>query len=88
NGTLIGSVKADADGKWTYEPNPKLEDGDHSIQFSDVDAAGNEGPKSTPFAFNVDTIAPTQSTVIVDAQDDVQPVVGAVVNGGYTNDTT
>nr|WP_276523790.1 Ig-like domain-containing protein [Pseudomonas nitroreducens] len=88
NGTLIGSVKADADGKWTYEPNPKLEDGDHSIQFSDVDAAGNEGPKSTPFTFNVDTIAPTQSTVIVDAQDDVQPVVGAVVNGGYTNDTT
>ena len=88
NGQLIGSVKADADGKWSYEPNPKLDDGDHRIQFSDVDAAGNEGPKSAPFAFNVDTIAPTQSTAILDVDDNVAPVIGKIANNGYSNDTT
>ncbi|MDG9854076.1 Ig-like domain-containing protein, partial [Pseudomonas nitroreducens] len=88
NGVLVDTVAADADGKWKYTPTSNLDDKEHSFQFSDVDAAGNEGPKSNPFVFTVDTIAPTQSTTILDVDDNVAPVIGKIANNGYTNDTT
>ncbi|UVH56699.1 Ig-like domain-containing protein [Variovorax paradoxus] len=86
NGALIGTATADAAGKWTFTPT--LADGAHSLTVSNVDAAGNEGPQSTPLAFTVDTIAPSQSTVVTAVNDNLDPLQGAVANNGYTNDLT
>jgi len=87
NDKLVATVDADAQGHWSYTPTKDLDDSEHKFQFSDVDAAGNEGPKSDPFVFTVDTQAPTQSTRILDALDDVDPVQGKVLDRGFTNDT-
>ncbi|WP_037076931.1 Ig-like domain-containing protein, partial [Rhizobium mesoamericanum] len=61
-------------------------DGAHSLTVSNVDAAGNEGSPTAPFAFTVDTVAPSQSTVITAVNDDQPAVTGSVANNGYTND--
>src|SRR5690606_290477 len=43
NGALIGTATADAGGDWSFTPATDLGEGAHSITFSSVDAAGNEG---------------------------------------------
>ena len=88
NGTLIASVVADAAGKWSYTPaaGKALAEGAHSLAASSVDAAGNEGPRSAPIAFTVDTVAPAAAPSIDSAIDDVAPVTGSVVPGGTIND--
>ncbi|WP_426391353.1 Ig-like domain-containing protein [Variovorax sp. R-27] len=90
NGTLIGTAMADGSGKWSFTPEAgkELANGAHSLTTSNVDAAGNEGPKSTPLTFTVDTIAPTQSTVVTAVNDDLDPQRGMVANNGHTNDLT
>src|SRR5690606_18706129 len=48
-------------------------DGTYSFTFSNVDAAGNEGPQSaTPFEFTVDTRVPTSVAII----DSISPDTG------------
>ncbi|MGJ7505097.1 Ig-like domain-containing protein [Variovorax sp. ZT5P49] len=90
NGTLIGTATADSTGKWSFTPEAgkELANGVHNLTTSNVDAAGNEGPKSTPLTFTVDTIAPTQSTVVTAVNDDLDPQRGVVANNGHTNDLT
>ncbi|WP_216639206.1 Ig-like domain-containing protein [Variovorax paradoxus] len=88
NGALIGSATADASGKWSFTPEAgkELANGAHSLAVSNVDAAGNEGPKSTPLAFTVDTVVPTTTPSIDSVTDDVAPVTGPITSGGTTND--
>ncbi|WP_354424119.1 Ig-like domain-containing protein [Variovorax atrisoli] len=88
NGVLIGSTRADASGKWSFEPasGRELTDGVHSLRMSSVDAAGNEGPKSAPMVFTVDTVAPTAKPSIDRAVDDVGPITGTIAPGSMTDD--
>ncbi|WP_454903847.1 Ig-like domain-containing protein [Variovorax gossypii] len=88
NGTLIGTATVDSAGKWSFTPEAgrELANGAHSLTTSSVDAAGNEGPRSAPLAFTVDTIAPSQSTTIVSINDDQGSLRGKVADGGYTDD--
>jgi hypothetical protein len=44
--TLIGAVKADADGNWTLTPTIALADGNHAITATATDAQGNVSPRS------------------------------------------
>jgi hypothetical protein len=89
NGVLIGTVPVNADGTWSFTPEEDLDDGPHSITFTNVDAAGNEGVSSAPFEFTSDTQAPTSAPVVNGGvQDDVVPVTTPVFSGGATNDTT
>lgn len=44
--TLIGTVKADAEGNWTLTPTAGLAAGNHSITATATDAQGNVSPKS------------------------------------------
>ncbi|KJJ97928.1 hypothetical protein UB43_20660 [Pseudomonas sp. 21] len=85
NGVLIGSTTANADGKWSYEPAIKLEEGDHNFQFSGVDVAGNEGAKSAPFDFIVDSIAP-DAPHIDHVIDRVGDITGEISNAVPTDD--
>src|SRR5690606_5455844 len=41
DGTAVGTVTADADGKWTYTFTTALPDGAHQITTDAKDAAGN-----------------------------------------------
>src|SRR5690606_11517381 len=87
DGVLLGTATADGDGNWSFTPDSDLPEGEHSITFSYVDAAGNEGPQSdTPFTFTVDTTAPVDTPVLDSVEDDVAPVTGLVADGGVTND--
>src|SRR5690606_31067355 len=65
NGVLLGTAVADGAGNWSFTPDSDLSNGAHSITFSNVDAAGNEGPQSAaPFVFAVDTSAPAAAPAL------------------------
>src|SRR5690606_34348459 len=77
----------DANGNWSFTPDTELGDGAHSLTFSNVDAAGNEGPQTTtPFTFTVDATAPTDAPTFLPPDDDVGDHQGAIDNGGVTDD--
>ncbi len=41
NGNVIGSVKANASGNWTFTPTSDLADGNHQLTVTATDSAGN-----------------------------------------------
>ncbi|WP_246623954.1 Ig-like domain-containing protein [Sphingomonas colocasiae] len=83
NGSFDVTVPVDASGNWTYTPPATIPDGT-TVTATATDAAGNtSGPASTI----VDDGAPPAAPVITSVTDDVAPVVGAIANGGSTNDT-
>ncbi|MCJ1893078.1 Ig-like domain-containing protein, partial [Pseudomonas nitroreducens] len=51
------------------------------------DAAGNTGSYSNAYSMTLELVGPPIKVVISEVMDDVEPVVGKVDNGGYTNDT-
>ncbi|MEM6162496.1 Ig-like domain-containing protein, partial [Erwinia sp. P6884] len=62
--TVLGSVRADAAGSWSYTPTTNLVDGEHSISVTSTDAAGNVSAPSADWSFTLDTstIAPEITT--------------------------
>ncbi|AWK49721.1 hypothetical protein DIC82_00815 [Clostridium beijerinckii] len=56
--TLIGTVKADTDGKWTLIPETALADGNHVITATATDAVGNVSEKSNSVNITIGTAAP------------------------------
>ncbi|MRT44250.1 hypothetical protein GJV09_23225, partial [Enterobacteriaceae bacterium RIT702] len=84
--TVLGSVKVGADGKWSLELPAALAEGLHTLTTVTTDAAGNTSPVSNGWTVNVDTVAPN-APVISGAEDNVAGgIVGAIANGGLTND--
>ncbi len=84
NGTLLGTVKADGSGAWTFTPTTPLASGDHALTITATDAVGNQSGATAAFNLTVDTAAPI-APVIGGAIDDVG-VGGPVLNGGSTDD--
>ncbi|PWK34954.1 Ig-like domain-containing protein [Cupriavidus plantarum] len=84
--TLLGTVVATG-GNWTFTPPAGLADGTYTITVTATDAAGNVSAPSAPYTIVIDT-APPPAPVITGASDDALPGVGAIANGGATNDTT
>lgn len=60
DGVVVGTATADADGKWTYTLPTSLSDGDHTIETSVTDAAGNTSAIGRGFNVVVDTHAPAK----------------------------
>ncbi|MRT44245.1 hypothetical protein GJV09_23200, partial [Enterobacteriaceae bacterium RIT702] len=86
DGSVQGSTSADTAGKWSWTPSAKLGEGMHEFYAKAMDEAGNVSPKSPAFRLEVDTIAPN-APIITGAEDNVAGgVVGALTNGGLTND--
>jgi len=83
NGALIGTTVADNTGVWSFTPATGLADGAHSFTVSSLDAAGNEGPQSTPYAITVDTQIPA-GLVAIDSIDNDTGAGGDFI----TSDTT
>ncbi|MNM17105.1 hypothetical protein D3C81_273700 [compost metagenome] len=86
NDKNIGEAIADENGDWTFTPTTPLDDGDHSLSYEVVDKAGNVSEKSDPIDFTVDS---SIVTVRIDgANDNVGKLIGAISNGGMTDDAT
>lgn len=87
NGTPLGTATMDASGNWTFTPSPPLSEGSHQFTVISTDAAGNASTASAPWTIVVDTVAP-QVPAITLVNDDAPALIGAVANGGLTNDST
>ncbi|MGU3525153.1 BapA/Bap/LapF family large adhesin [Enterobacteriaceae bacterium C23F] len=87
NGVFLATVNTNATGQWSYTPIVPLIPGLHVITATATDQAGNTGPVSGGFSVIIDIAAPlTPDAPLV--TDNQLPVVGNVLNGGATNDTT
>ncbi|WP_245609635.1 Ig-like domain-containing protein, partial [Trabulsiella guamensis] len=81
--TVLGSVTADSNGKWTFTPGTALADGNHNFVVTATDAAGNHSDSGN-FPISIDTAAPDAGNVA--ANDDVGDVTGTVKDGETTDD--
>uniref|UniRef100_UPI0006886841 Ig-like domain-containing protein n=1 Tax=Leminorella grimontii TaxID=82981 RepID=UPI0006886841 len=81
---VIGSVKADANGSWSFTPSTALADGSYTFTFTAKDAAGNESTPANAFNLVIDTSAATVS--LTKLMDDVGSIKGAIDFGGVTDD--
>ena len=83
NNSVLGTVKADGSGNWSFTPDTPLTDGNWVINTTAKDAAGNISGKSPDFIIKVDTTPPDAPTYSSVTGNDVN-----VANGGVTNDST
>ncbi|MFW0768385.1 Ig-like domain-containing protein, partial [Trabulsiella odontotermitis] len=81
--TILGSVTADSNGKWTFTPGTALADGNHNFAVTATDPAGNH-KESGSFPIVIDTAAPSAGDVA--ANDDVGDLTGTVNDGETTDD--
>ncbi|WP_285403610.1 Ig-like domain-containing protein, partial [Pseudomonas sp. MEJ086] len=85
NGAAVISVLVDSDGNWSYTAPLAVADGDYTVVVTQADTAGNvSAPVST--TFTVSTGSVELPTLVV--SDNLEPVLGLVVDGGSTNDIT
>ncbi|KAA5946483.1 hypothetical protein F1543_06580 [Enterobacter cloacae] len=84
NGKVIGTVKADSSGKWSFTPDTALADGLHTFTVTATDAAGNARTSGT-FPIVIDTAAPSPAENIV-INDNVGDKQGPVGPGDTTDD--
>ncbi|MBB3307158.1 Ig-like domain-containing protein, partial [Enterobacter sp. Sphag1F] len=87
NGVVQGSVTADASGKWKWTPSVDLSDATFNFTASQVSAAGVEGDKSAQYTVTVDTLVPSAPLITSVVDNVAGGVVGAIANGGLTNDS-
>ncbi|WP_282268610.1 Ig-like domain-containing protein [Stenotrophomonas sp. PS02298] len=84
-GSLLGSVEANANGDWSFTPNPPLLNGGHDFTVTAQDKGGNESDASAVFAVVVDTLAP-DAPVIETVYDDTGSRTGNMSEGETTDD--
>nr|WP_162488207.1 ELWxxDGT repeat protein [Azospirillum lipoferum] len=82
DGALIGTVTAGADGIWSFTVATALSDGDHSVQTTATDRAGNTGTSPSQ-SFTVRTTTPAAPGAPTLASGDS----GASSSDGLTNVT-
>ncbi|MCG7390081.1 Ig-like domain-containing protein [Pantoea sp. ACRSB] len=85
NGTLLGTVIAGSDGRWSFN-TPALSEGSHTLSITAADAAGNVSPATT-LAFTVDTLAPAAASNL-QLTDNVGVSQGPLTSGESTDDNT
>ncbi|HBH7067279.1 TPA: Ig-like domain repeat protein [Enterobacter cloacae] len=86
NGREVGSVTADATGKWTWTPSPALTNGHYDVSVVAEDKAGLRSEPSDAFAFDVVAGGIPTAPAITDVIDDVESHTGTIQQGGITND--
>ncbi|MEB5974928.1 Ig-like domain-containing protein, partial [Pantoea dispersa] len=86
-GEVIGSTIVGEDGSWTWTPENPLPDGEHNITPVERDEHGNESAPGEDFVVIIDTDPPARPEIGL-VLDDVEPKMGPIANGGYTNDDT
>ncbi|WP_301771122.1 Ig-like domain-containing protein [Burkholderia orbicola] len=87
DGNEVGTVKADATGRWWFRPDTPLADGEHRFTAIAETEGGEKSVETGAYTIVVDTTAPAVSTD-QSLIDDVGAVTGEVVNGTVTDDAT
>ncbi|WP_423197088.1 hypothetical protein DFLDMN_000645 [Cupriavidus sp. H19C3] len=88
NEELIGTVTADGQGAWSFTPAQPLAEGDHAIEVTATDRAGNTS-EAASYAVTVDTSAPPKPAGplgLDQVLDDVGPIQGPIAANGVTDD--
>ena len=83
---VIGSVKAGADGRWSFTPELTT-DGTHVFSASYTDRFGAESPRSDNFALTLDSSVPGAPS-LNKVEDDEGRVTGPLKSGDITDDKT
>ncbi|WEJ82968.1 BapA/Bap/LapF family large adhesin [Kluyvera intermedia] len=86
-GVAIGTAIVGDDGQWGITPSVALNNGTHTLTTTVTDVAGNTSAPSAGFVLIVDTVAPDPVTGFI-ATDNSNPVVGTIIAGESTNDST
>jgi len=76
DGTEVGETTVGDDGTWAFTPTEPLEDGEHTVEATATDPAGNTSEPSAPVDFTVDATASEP------------PVITSPTQGEVTGDTT
>ncbi|GER17706.1 Ig-like domain-containing protein [Variovorax boronicumulans] len=88
NGTWLGKVVADAEGKWSLTPTTPLAEGEHKFTVTATDKAGNTSTPSAEFVVTTDyTPADYSKLAITGVEDDVGGITGNVASGATTDDS-
>ena len=88
DGTVeLGTALVNASGGWTFTPPTLLFNGFHHVTASELDAAGNVGPASVPFDFQLISGGVPTAPAITNVIDDVG-TISNVEPFGLTNDRT
>ncbi|HEY2451099.1 MAG TPA: Ig-like domain-containing protein [Scandinavium sp.] len=87
NGTVIGEVTADAQGRWEFTPQTELSEGLHSLQAQALNGTHSPSLLTPAFELILDMTPPDASNLhITGVYDDVGTVTGNVTAGGRTDD--
>lgn len=84
DGKAAGSVRADADGRWTLTPLADLADGLHKLTVTASDDKGNSSIETASWDITVDTVIDTPT--ITRIHDNYGSKTGDIPNGGKTDD--
>ncbi|WP_277977771.1 Ig-like domain-containing protein [Pantoea endophytica] len=84
--TVLGTATVGSNGAWSFT-SPTLAEGGHSLTTTVTDAAGNEGPASSPITFTVDTQAPQPASNLL-VNDDTSGANSPITAGATTSDST
>ncbi len=85
DGVVIGQAIVTGTN-WRYTDAGLLDGNSYDYSAQIIDAASNLGTLSNLYTINIDTTAPTQISNITDIQDNVAPLLGAILNNGFSND--
>ncbi|MCZ4335746.1 Ig-like domain-containing protein, partial [Aeromonas hydrophila] len=81
--TVLGTVKADASGNWTFTPGTALADGQYVFTVTAQDLAGNS---ATSDSHTITVATSSAKPTITAVTDDVGSITGTVANNGVTDD--
>ncbi|MEG3127969.1 Ig-like domain-containing protein [Pantoea cypripedii] len=84
DGKVLGEAAIDANGDWTFVPDPELGDGQHKITATVADEAGNQGTPSFTVEYDQNT-QPEEGTSTLKITDDDEKIVD---RNHPTNDST
>ncbi|MES2247252.1 MAG: Ig-like domain-containing protein [Pseudomonadota bacterium] len=62
--TVLGTTQTRADGTWEFTPKDNLSEGAHHITATATGPVGQTGDASSGWHFEVDTLAPTQTSTV------------------------
>jgi hypothetical protein len=89
NGELLGTVKADTDGNWSFTPQAPLQDGLYNLTATVTTEAHGESTATDAFTITVDTVSPTLpegGEAIDEILDNSGAVTGPIENGTTTDE--
>jgi hypothetical protein len=84
---VIGSVRAEMDGTWSFTPTTGLSEGTHFISAEYTDSFDRVSQKSDAFKLEIDTNTPITPT-IDNVEDDEGRTTGPISSGQPTDDKT